>query len=71
MSCNCDDATTASDALAEAISGPSEMTTDAGTFKQHSLQDLIAADKYLAGKCAQRNRTPGFRLTKLVPPGNA
>lgn len=65
----CDDATAATAALAAALAGPQSMTADGMTAVQRPIGDLIAADKYLAAKCASSNRSRGLRLTKLVPPG--
>lgn len=53
------------EALTEAITGPAEVSSDAGTVKQHSLADLIAAHKYLSGATSKANR--GIRFSKLVP----
>jgi len=50
-------------------SGPAEVSTDAGTVKQHNLKDQIEVDKYLAGKEAVRQPTRGLRFNKLIPPG--
>jgi hypothetical protein len=39
-------------------------------MKQHTLADQIAADRYLEGKAAFKNRRSlGIRTTKLVPHG--
>jgi len=51
--------------------GPKKATGDSGSVEQHSLNDQIAADRYLASKKAARSRGLGIRLTKLVPPGSA
>lgn len=65
----CDDANTATLALTTALAGPAEVSGDAGSVKQHSLGDLIEADKYLAAKCASRTARRGLRVTKLIPSG--
>ena len=51
--------------------GPKKATGDSGSVEQHSLNDQIAADRYLASKKAAKSRGLGIRLTKLVPPGSA
>lgn len=65
----CEESTAATDALNLALGGPAEVSGDAGSVKQHSLSDLIAADKYLAARCATTKARRGLRFTKLVPPG--
>ena len=51
--------------------GPKKATGDSGSVEQHSLNDQIAADRYLASKKAARSRGLGIRMSKLVPPGSA
>ena len=51
--------------------GPKKATGDSGSVEQHSLNDQIAADRYLASKKAAKSRGLGIRLSKLVPPGSA
>ena len=51
--------------------GPKRATGDSGSVEQHSLDDQIAADRYLASKKAARSKGLGIRLSKLVPPGSA
>jgi len=52
-------------------SGPKKATGDSGSVDQHSLNDQIAADRYLASKAAVRSKGLGIRLSRLVPPGSA
>ena len=58
-------------ALNAALAGPKVIEGDAGKVEQHSIADLIAADRYLrtttdsVGTGARR----GLRFTKLNPPG--
>lgn len=54
-------------AIVEAATGPKSVTVDGQTVQSHDLKQLIDADRYLASKKAARG--PGFRITKLVPPG--
>lgn len=49
---------------------PAEASSDMGSVKQHSLGDLIEADKYLTGKDAVSKGRRGLRFTKLIPPGS-
>lgn len=56
-------------AIADAAAAPKRATGDNGSTEQHGLPDLIAADRYLAGKNATMGR--GFRLTKICPGGTA
>ena len=50
-------------------SGPKKVTGDAGSVEQHSISDLIKADKYLASKEAAKGRGLGIKLSKLEPDG--
>lgn len=65
----CEDATAASDALTAAIAGPAEVSSDAGTVKQHSLSDLIKADQYMQAKCSSTGTRRGLRFNRLIPGG--
>lgn len=62
-----------SNKLAEAAVGPKRVRTDAGEVEAHDLDQVIAADKYLAGKRAveatETNTRRGLRFNKLIPPG--
>ena len=49
--------------------GPAKASGDAGSIEQHSLQDQIAADRYLNAKRAAKAKTLGVRVTKIIPPG--
>lgn len=62
---------TISDAIQENATGPAKATGDQGSFEQHSLQDQIAADRYLAAKAAASKAHRGLRFTRIVPPGAA
>ena len=57
--------------LQTAASGPESVSTDAGTVKQFSLADIIAAHKYLSQVEAaqQTNRGTGLRFAQLIPGG--
>jgi len=58
------------DAIKQNASGPKQASADGVTVQQHSLDDQIAADKYLAGKEAvSKNPAKAFVRVKIVPPG--
>ena len=70
----CDETSeTGSDSLRDAIRenalGPKRVQSDAGSVEQHSLQDQIAAERFLASKEATRKPGLGIRLTKISPDG--
>ncbi|MBN2133597.1 MAG: hypothetical protein JW741_29115, partial [Sedimentisphaerales bacterium] len=47
--------------------GPKRASSDSGSVEQHSLNDQIAADKYLASKQASRSQGLGVKLAKIAP----
>jgi hypothetical protein len=55
--------------IRENAQGPAEAHGDSGGVKQHSLQDQIEADRFLASKQAMKSKSRGVRFTKLSPPG--
>jgi len=57
------------DAIRENALGPKKVQSDAGSVEQHSLQDQIAAERFLASKEATRKPGLGIKLTKLSPDG--
>ena len=57
------------DVIREAAEGPESAEVDGVRTKQHSLDQLIKADKYLAAKETARANRLGVRLVKIVPPG--
>lgn len=59
------------DAIAENAAGPKRASGDSLSVEQHSLQDQIAADRYLASKQAARAKGLGIRLAKISPGGTA
>jgi len=60
--------TTLEDTIRENAAGPKRVQGDSGSMEQHSLQDQIAADKYLASKEAVR-RGIGIKTVKISPDG--
>ncbi len=49
---------------------PKKMAGDAGSVEQHSIPDMIEADRY-AKAVAGRGGRGGIRRTKIIPPGAA
>lgn len=66
-----DDAAATSAALAAAVTGPAEVSSDAGSVRQYGLADLISADRYLMSKLAMQNKNRGMRFNRIVPPAAA
>jgi hypothetical protein len=56
------------DAILAAMSEPRSATVDGVTATTHSLPDLIAAAKYIAGQRAAASPTRGLKFTRLLPP---
>lgn len=59
------------DALAEALTGPKSANVDGVQFTEHSIQERIAADRYLKSQAASKKNHQGLRLTKIVSGGPA
>jgi hypothetical protein len=57
-----------SDKIAEATNEPRNISQGDMSVGNHSIPDLIAADKHLAQKEAIQSRTMGLRLGKFKPP---
>ncbi|MDR1478831.1 MAG: hypothetical protein LBJ00_07810 [Planctomycetaceae bacterium] len=60
---------TLDDAIFESAKTPKRVQSDAGSVEQHSLQDLIAVERFLLSKRATQK---GIRihLTKISPDGS-
>ncbi len=56
------------DTIRENAAGPKRAQGDSGSIEQHSLQDQIAADRYLASKEAVKHGM-GIRNVKISPDG--
>lgn len=69
MSTPAEDAAAAAAALVASLTTPAEVSVDGLTTRARSVADLIAAQKYLAGKAAARAPFFGLRVVKLKPPG--
>lgn len=48
---------------------PKKVTIQGNSAEQHSLQDQIEADKYLASKAAAQSSNLGLRRKKISYPG--
>lgn len=57
------------DAIKQNAEGPKQASADGVSTEQHSLEDQIEADKYLASKEAAKNPATAFTRVKIVPPG--
>ena len=60
---------TMDNSIQENATGPRKASGDSGSVEQHSLQDQIAADKYLESKKASRSKGLGVKLVKISPGG--
>lgn len=58
------------DAIAENAAGPKRAKGDNGEMEQHSLQDQIAADRYLRNREAAKAGPRALRVSRIVPPGS-
>ena len=56
-------------AIRRAASGPKSAEADGQRVEQHSLSDLVKADRYLASKEAAKSRGGGLRMRKMVHSG--
>ena len=56
-------------AIKDNAEGPKKAAGDSGSVEQHSLDDQVAADRYLASKKANRSKGLAIRRTRVVPPG--
>jgi len=59
------------DSIRTNATGPAKVSGDAGSVEQHSLQDQIAADRYLSAKNAVCSKYRGLKFNKLAPPGGS
>jgi hypothetical protein len=60
---------TLKETLLENAKGPKRVQGDAGSVEQHSLQDLIAVERFLQSKKAMSSKGLGIRFTKISPDG--
>ena len=57
------------DAIRRAASGPKSAEADGQRVEQHSLSDLVKADRYLASKEAAKSRGGGIRFRTMIHSG--
>ena len=57
------------EAIRRAASGPKSAEADGQRVEQHSLSDLVRADRYLASKEAAKSRGGGIRFRKMIHSG--
>lgn len=62
---------TIADAIEQNALGPKAASGDSGSVEQHSIQEQIAADRYVASKQAMTRAHRGLRFNKIVPPGGS
>lgn len=60
---------TLEDQIRRNASGPKSAEVDGQRVEQHSLDDVIKTDKYLASKKAAKSRMSGLKLTKMSHSG--
>jgi hypothetical protein len=61
---------TLKETILENAKSPKRVEGDAGSVEQHSLQDLIAAERFLQSKKAAQSKGLGIRFTKISPDGS-
>ncbi len=65
-----DDGTTElKDIILENAKGPKRVEGDSGSVEQHSLKDLIEAERFLQAKKATRKPGLGIKLVKIAADG--
>ncbi len=57
------------DAIAENAKGPKRVQGDSGSVEQHSLQDQIAAERFLQSKKAAQGKNFPLKIFKIAPDG--
>ena len=55
--------------IIENATGPKSAEIDGQKVEQHSLSEVIEADKYLAAKSALKKKSRGLKFSKLQPSG--
>lgn len=75
-SASCDGSTTPAEGaepieLVAAANAPRSASGDGISVQQHSLPDLIAAQKYEAAKKMAKSKNSGVRFQKIKPPGTS
>lgn len=57
------------DVIQKNAAGPKSVQIDGQRVEQHSIDDVIKADRYLAAKKAAKSRTGGLKVSKLSHSG--
>ena len=57
------------DAIEDLAQNPRKVTGDAGSVEEHSIPDLIQADRYGKAQSGADKPHRGLRFTKFVPKG--
>ncbi len=60
---------TLADVILENAKGPKKVAGDSGSVEQHSIKDLIDADKHLNAKKAGRKGFGALHFAQIVPDG--
>ena len=55
--------------IRESAEGPKSASGDSGSMQQHSLPDIVLADKHLGAKKAMTKRNFGLTRVQIIPPG--
>ena len=58
------------DAIQQNAEGPSMARGDSGEVRQHTLEDQVKADKYLAANQGLQRNHGGIRMVKLQASGS-
>lgn len=59
-----------SDAIEELAAAPKQTAVDGQSVTEHSLAELLEADRYLAEKTARSRSALPLRIQQLKPPGS-
>lgn len=55
--------------IEDVANGPKKISGDAGSSEEHSLKELIEADRYLATKTAAAAGGTGLTFFRVIPDG--
>jgi len=58
------------DTIKSNAEGPKKVVGDGVSVEQHSIDEQIKADRYLASKAATRSNGLGIKRNRAVPPGS-
>ena len=65
-----DEQKTIEEAILQNLSQPKRIQSEVGSVEQHSLPDMIAADKYLEQKRVAKSKQSPLRLFPIEPKYN-